>query len=74
MVASKSAFVAFIFTAIATAWMVSTAASPTLWQPSTRAEIGLVAKHSIGEGVALAKRDPPHSAEQINGSCVAMVT
>jgi hypothetical protein len=28
--------VAFIFTAIATAWMISAAASPTIWQPSTR--------------------------------------
>src|SRR5215207_7315828 len=39
IVASKSAFVAFIFTAIATAWMVSAAASPTMWQPSTRSVV-----------------------------------
>ena len=26
----------FIFTAIATAWMISAAASPTMWQPTTR--------------------------------------
>ena len=36
IVASKSALVAFIFTAIATAWMISAALSPTMWQPSTR--------------------------------------
>ena len=35
-VASKSALVAFILMAIATAWMISAAPSPTMWQPSTR--------------------------------------
>jgi hypothetical protein len=35
-VASKSAFVAFIFTPMATACTISTAASPTMWLPTTR--------------------------------------
>src|SRR5271169_6991355 len=36
MVASKSALVAFILTAMATSCAISAAVSPTIWHPSTR--------------------------------------
>ena len=36
MVASKSALVAPIFTAMAAIWIISAAPSPTMWQPTTR--------------------------------------
>ncbi|MNO03332.1 hypothetical protein D3C81_2239960 [compost metagenome] len=38
MTASKSALVAFIFTAMPTSWIISPASGPTIWQPSTRSE------------------------------------
>src|SRR5215467_1340568 len=38
MVASKSAFFAPIFTAIAAIWAISAAPSPTTWQPTTRSD------------------------------------
>ena len=36
MIASKSALVAFIFTAMPTSWIISPASGPTIWQPTTR--------------------------------------
>ena len=36
MVASKSALVAFIFTAMPISWIISPASGPTMWQPTTR--------------------------------------
>ena len=36
MVASKSALVAPIFTAMPSSWIISPAPSPTMWQPTTR--------------------------------------
>ena len=42
MVASKSALVAFIFTAMPINWIISPASGPTMWQPTTRSERGLV--------------------------------
>src|SRR5262249_9559045 len=37
--ASTSAFVAFIFTAIPTSWIISPASGPTMWQPTTRSVV-----------------------------------
>ena len=39
MTASKSALVAFILTAMPTAWMSSPASGPTIWQPTTRSVV-----------------------------------
>ena len=56
MVASKSALVAFIFTAMATAWMISAAASPTMWQPSTRSRRAVDHELHQDAGVAAGHR------------------
>ena len=51
-VASKSALVAFIFTAMATAWMISAAVSPTMWQPTHA--VGGAVDHELHQDAGVA--------------------